>query len=195
MKLEIYNRKNAYNREIIRLKEEKISQRNKDLISIFHNHLFSKDIGELRVVKLSTILRKMALITKKDYDKLTKEELILLLSSLKRNTSFSDETKADYRKAIKQFYRWFKEEDPRLESEDFTQIKKMDKFYIRGVIFPCNMCGFLKNADSVGTISHLLRRGFIRLSVQSFSKRFQINCQWTDPDNVETRNGLKTLYQ
>lgn len=129
MKLEIYHRKNAYNNELKRLEDAKISKRNKELILSYHSYLFSCNRGDLRVSKLSSILRRISEGMTKDFDEITKEDLILLVSKINRNTTHSDATKSDYRKSLKQFYQWFKEEDNRLETDNLKELREIQKFY------------------------------------------------------------------
>lgn len=123
-KLEIYpHRKKAYEIELKLLTAAKISKHNKELITQFQNYIFSTGSGELRVAKLSSQLRttcrwlKHALNIDKDLDQLTKTDLISLISFISRLENRSDDTRQDYKRAIKQFYRWYKEEDPRVFSK------------------------------------------------------------------------------
>ncbi len=128
--MEIYpNKKNCYESELKSLNKAKISQEDKDLIIKFHDYLFSTGSGNLRVSKLSSQLRLVCEKITLTFDSMTKEEMIKLIALYNRDPNYSDATKADYRRGIKQFYKWFKDEDKRLESEDKTERIKINKFY------------------------------------------------------------------
>jgi len=137
-KLDIYSpsRNTAFEKELERLKKANISQRNKDLITDFHNYLFSKDSGELRVAKLSSQLRnicrwlKNALEINKDLDKLNKKDIMNLVSFINRGLKEKAEaTRSDYKRALKQFFRWFKDEDERVYSRKKEQRIEAKKLY------------------------------------------------------------------
>src|SRR3989338_4525197 len=115
-KLEIYpGRKKLFGVELNKLKEDNISQRNKDLITGFRNYIFSTSSGELRVTKLSYQLRaicrwlKFALNINKDLDNLSKNEVLSIVNFINSIQERSEATKADYRRSLKQFYKWFKD--------------------------------------------------------------------------------------
>lgn len=131
-KLEIYpEKKKAYGRELLKLAEnrEHLSARNLELIKKFHEYLFSSGSKELRVTKLSSQLRRICKVLHKDLDKASKEDIISLIAFYNRHSQYSEETKNDYRRAIKQLYSWLKDNDPRLDSEDPKLLKETTKFY------------------------------------------------------------------
>ncbi len=130
-KLEIYpNKKRAYQREIELIKKWETTPRNKELMTLFHNYMFSKgNVSEYRVSKVSSQLRRIFLVLNKDIDAVGKDDLIGLLAYYNKQETYSEETKTDYRRCIKQFFLWFKEIDKRLESEDKQQIIEANKFY------------------------------------------------------------------
>ncbi len=129
-KLNIYpGREKNYEMELSRLDSSKISPRNKELIAKYHNYLFSTGCGILRVSKVSSQMRRICPKLKKDLDKLNKSDIMDLIALYSKDNSLSDATKADYRRALKQFYRWFREEDSRLESSDPNIRADSQKFY------------------------------------------------------------------
>ena len=108
-----------------RLAAAEISENNRKLIESFQNYLFSMGSGNARVAKLSNQLIKVATFEENgkrvfpaDFDTAKRNDILNLVSFLNRMESLSDATKSDYRRAIKQFYRWYKEEDTKLYSED-----------------------------------------------------------------------------
>lgn len=128
--LRIYpNREKNYERELKRLAREQISAKNKELITEFLNYLFSIETGEIRAAKLSSQLRRICLQLNKDLDKATTQDIQNVVAYINRNDKYKPETKADYRRCIKQFYAWYKDIDPRMESEDAKTLKQANKFY------------------------------------------------------------------
>ncbi|MBU0548650.1 MAG: site-specific integrase [Candidatus Omnitrophica bacterium] len=151
-KLEIYSGQDkAYDRALKRLKKSKISLRNKNLICDFLNHLLTTSCKQLRVSKLAIQLRNMctwlmdSLKIKNDLDLLTKKELTQLISFIEsvkhckgnhlkyvKNVNkkpFSEATKADYRRALKQFYSWLKKDDERIYSNNQQVRRETENFY------------------------------------------------------------------
>jgi len=129
-RLEIYsNRAKCFELELKRIEEANISHRNKELITQFHNYMFSKNCGPLRVVKLSSQLRRICPKLQKNLDKLNRLDLTGLISLYKQDISLSDATKSDYKRVLKQFFKWFKEEDPRVDSKNDNIRYEANKFY------------------------------------------------------------------
>lgn len=115
--------------ELKRLKEWKISNRNKELITKFQNYLFSIGCKEERVTKLSSQLRRICLLLKNDMDKVTKEDIQNLVIYYNKEDKYRESTKSNYKKTIKQFYKWFKDEDNRLYSKDEKTQQQVMKLY------------------------------------------------------------------
>lgn len=130
-----------YARQIVRLEKWDGSQINKDLIIRFKTHLLAKGTKELRLAKIIWGLRHLCDWLGKDLDQATKGDIELLAAKihqanyiLKSSKSqevrnFSDSTKSDYRRCIKQFYRWFEEEDPRMQSQNAAERADAAKMY------------------------------------------------------------------
>ena len=134
-KLNIYKDRNEiYSKELKKLQIAKISARDKELITKFHNYMFSTGSGEIRVSKVSTQLRIICTWThknlsiSKNLDNLTKDDMVDIISTINRLQDKSEVTKADYRRIIKQFYHWFEDEDKRFESNKKNKIEAK-KFY------------------------------------------------------------------
>jgi len=126
----IYGKKDeAFKKELERLKETLISQRNKDLIMKFHSYLFAKGSRQLRVSKLSSELRRICLKLNKDLDKATKDDILRIVAFYNQDPKYKEATKSDYRRSIKQFYRWFEEEDERLYSKNEDSVQEARKLY------------------------------------------------------------------
>jgi len=130
-KLEIYpkRRRNALGLELKQMQESHISPKNKELIRKFRDFRLSTTAKELRVAKLSSQLRRICEHLEKDLDTLIREDVQAVVSSYNQIEHYSDATKADYKRAIKEFYKWFRDEDLRLESEKKTVRIQAQKLY------------------------------------------------------------------
>jgi site-specific recombinase XerD len=121
----------VFDRNTAKLRDSSLSQDNKDLILKWQCHLFSGKASRQRVAKLTLQMRRFCEDLKKDLDKITKDDLEQKIAKINQDQKLSEATKADYRRLIKQFYKWFKNEDRRLEEIDFDmpkeEIKKMQQ--------------------------------------------------------------------
>src|SRR3989344_6607547 len=110
---------------IERLDKELISDGNKKLLRNFQNYLFSTGTKTFRVGKLTKEITKRLLAKENgllvigcDLNQATKQDILNAVSYINRSEDWAEATKSDYRRAIKQFYKWFKEEDERVYSKD-----------------------------------------------------------------------------
>jgi integrase/recombinase XerD len=119
---------NLLQKELRNLEESKISEGNKRIIKSFQMNLLSTgQAKELRVAKLSSQLRIMCTnITKDliDFEKPDAENLIMIFNG---QSNLSPVTQADYKKCLKQFFKWYKREDPRLDTNNI-QVRKFYDF-------------------------------------------------------------------
>lgn len=128
--LRIYhNKAKDYDKELKRLQKESISARNKALITEFTNYLFARGCSRLRVSKLSSQLRRICRLLKKDFDKATKQDIQGLIAQINQSDKWSAETINDYRRCVKQFYSHFEDIDERFESEDKDTLKEAKLLY------------------------------------------------------------------
>ena len=113
-----------------------VSESNKKVIKQFQAFISSTGSGQLRVAKLTQQLLSIIYLKKFDLAAAEKGDIIAIIGLINnRNTyskhrygrdntktykvkTYSEATKADYRRCIKQFYSWYKEEDLRVDSED-----------------------------------------------------------------------------
>jgi len=113
-KRDIYFKRHlAYERNIKKLEESDIDKDTKNLILRWHNHLFTRDAKQLRVAKLTYQIMKICEFVNKPLSNLNVADLELLGSKITQNLKWSDETKKDYRRCIKQFFFWYEDIDPR----------------------------------------------------------------------------------
>lgn len=88
-----------------KLKNSKISKHNKELILKFVDSCYAQGIGQLRIAKYLSVMRLIAEGLNKDFDKVEKEDLVKYLAKLEK-TNLAENTKKDYKVAIKRFYKW-----------------------------------------------------------------------------------------
>lgn len=121
MKESIYSSASrCYERESRNLEKSDISDRNKELIRQWQKFLLSSGCGNQRVGKLTLQMRKFLTDSKQELDRVTKPEMESAVARINADESISSATQADYRRMIKQFYKWFKAEDPRLNNQDLV---------------------------------------------------------------------------
>lgn len=134
------------------MEKQQISKKNAELVEKFGQSLCAKGsidkTAQKRTAQLSRICGKFL---KVDLDKATKADIERAVAELNRNLTNdrkrlnqwdkvptrapTDETKADYRRTIKQFYYWFEDEDERFESDkkdDRTEARKLYKYVKKG---------------------------------------------------------------
>ncbi len=125
--------------------DNRISQKNKDSILRFLRdaelgktikNKQRKKLGVARRLKYIGVLKTFAHWANKDFETITQEDIERVISDLendrvcKRNGEFfSDETKADFKKMLKKFYKWFlgnNETYPEIVSWFDTSVKDKD---------------------------------------------------------------------
>lgn len=102
---------------------------NKTLIRGFVTNLQAKGTGQLRCAKLMWQLRQIADSLNTPLDLAKQPEIEQYLAELNGLDKYTVVTKADYRRALKSFYKWYQKKDPLLESEDPKAIKERQRFY------------------------------------------------------------------
>lgn len=110
-KLNIYRREKEYENELKRVERANISSKNKEFISKFHNNLLANAVTKERVIKISYQLRYLASLLEKDFDNATKENIMEVVKKFNIRTDLSEATKGDYRRLLKQFYKWLRNDD------------------------------------------------------------------------------------
>jgi integrase/recombinase XerD len=131
LKRQIYGNVTWRDRIMERIDVMETSDINKTLLKNFGNYLYSTGSGRSRVSKVLGEWRKLILVTHfaGDLDKITKQDAINLVTYINLSEMWEKNTKRDYRRCIKQFYRWFKDEDVRLQSKDENEKFQATKFY------------------------------------------------------------------
>ncbi len=122
-KIDIHGVEKAYESSIKSLNEDtSIIKENKELIQrfIYDCELgktikgrAKKKIGKQRITKYILYLRKFSNWLNKPFDKVEQEDMEKIIYNLEKNvyksmknTNYSEETKIDYKKSLKKFYKW-----------------------------------------------------------------------------------------
>lgn len=109
--------------------DKEASEHNAALVKRFQSHLLATGTKELRVTKLTWGLRKICRVMAKDLDKVTKPDFERVAAEINQEPTHTENTKSDYKRALKHFYRWFEDEDERLDSHDHDERKEAKKAY------------------------------------------------------------------
>jgi integrase/recombinase XerD len=119
-----------YEQQIRKLAEEPITIKNKELIKQFHAHLFTTGTKYERVAKITWGLRKICRVLDKDLSKATKNDIERVVATIQTDRAYTDNTKSDYKRCLKHFFKWYEDEDPRLEkgSQNEEEAIKMYKY-------------------------------------------------------------------
>lgn len=129
-KLDIYpGRSQSYERELRKLQEASLSPSNLALIKAWANALFAQGSKSVRVAKLCSQIRRIAGHISKDLRVVTKADIETLIAEINQEPTWNECTKADYRRCIKQFYRWYEGEDPRLSTKNHTKREAVHRLY------------------------------------------------------------------
>lgn len=127
MKLDIYpEQKKLYKNQINKLQKLKTTPKNKELFNQFLDFVTSKGVKQRRITKIAWLLMGLCRYYKGDFHLLTRETATKLVADLNRVESYKEQTKADYRKNFKRFMLWYKDFDPRLDSDN-REVRKEAK--------------------------------------------------------------------
>lgn len=155
-----YSRLQDYERNLTKLEKSTMDTESKQIIHRWHNNLFAKGCSKLRIAKLTyQIIKVYDLLENKPLSTIVREDIELYASKIAQVDKWSDETRRDYRRCLKQFYLWYEDIDPRIEKGDLTAIK-LYRYLKKN--FPLNQVYKQINpADiiSEGDLSILLEKG------------------------------------
>lgn len=116
----IYNLDDIIRNQIKSIKNSAISERNKELLFKFIDDLISEGLGKARISKYMYTVKKIMIMVKKDFEKITEKDVRKLVKNIEES-SFALWTKHDYKVVIKRFVRWLR------KTEDFPEEVKWIK--------------------------------------------------------------------
>jgi integrase len=164
-------------RAIRKAEDDEIGEDNKKLILKFIKQHFSKGISEPRCVKMLPILRNLSRLSPTYLGVLDKDNLIELLLRIRSMEKHAEATKEDYVLILKQFFKWYEDEDERLFHEDRLTRQKAIQFYkylrdsrrknCRRKIDPSDIITELDISELVKRCGNVRDRAFMRLLHES----------------------------
>ena len=201
-KIDIHNRKAQYEARLEKLKKNtSIISENKVLILEFVRDCelgktvkgkAKKKIGPARCHKYLTILTNLSDYFNKPFEQVTQEDMENFISDLENDRyrksndrCYSDETKVDYKKSIKKFWKWWQGKNqyyPEIVEwiETFIKEKEISSITKADIESMINQTGSLRNKallmvlfDSGARIEELLN---VRLKKEHLFWNDQINC-------------------
>ncbi|MBI2546454.1 site-specific integrase [Candidatus Woesearchaeota archaeon] len=108
----IYTSTYSFESALAKVRENtEITNENKKVMQAYFRYCFGIGLSESRVIKISWMLRKLAIMLGKDFAAARKDDIMELNSKLCLMGEYSPETLNDYRKVLKRFYKWFKGND------------------------------------------------------------------------------------
>jgi integrase/recombinase XerD len=108
------------------LKKEKTNNSKK--ILEYHNFNISRGLALATQLKYLERLSSLSKMFKKDFDKLTKEEMVKLIASkIDKSSNYSESTKATFKKIIKKFFQWLKKCEDNEYPKEVNWIKTSER--------------------------------------------------------------------
>lgn len=111
MGIDIHNFKKKLERSIEILNDSEVSERNKHSILKFEKQLVAEGISTGRIMKYVYTLKSLALMLNKSLSNANKDDIVDLVSKIESNPNWTENTKADFKKILKRFYKWLKGTD------------------------------------------------------------------------------------
>lgn len=104
------------------------TERNKTLILGFLDHLAATGTKQARRAKLAWGLRQLCDWLEKDLDNTTKPDIERLAARI-NESRYAQNTKCDFKRCLKSFYRWWEDEDPRIWNGDQERRQQARRLY------------------------------------------------------------------
>jgi site-specific recombinase XerD len=109
--MDVHDSKQKLKKAIEKLKKDpKISNNNKQLILNFIDYILADGLSQARALKYIYTLKQISKILNKDFDNITKKDVILFFKHINTNNDFQEWTKHDYKVLTRRFYQWVKNE-------------------------------------------------------------------------------------
>ncbi len=118
--IDIYDFERKFKSALKNLERAPISNKNKELILQFRDQCSLDNLSQGRIIRYIVVLRDWAKILEKDFDKATKQDLMSAVRIIQEKQNYTAWTKATYKKMLKRFYRWLKNNP---NPEEITWIK------------------------------------------------------------------------
>ena len=111
MKVDIYNYPKRLDSAVKYVKNSSLSKRNKQIILKFRDNCSLLGIGLPRTVRYIGVLKYLAELLKKDFDKANREDIMRVVGIINEHPKYSAWTKVTYKKILKRFYKWLRDTD------------------------------------------------------------------------------------
>jgi integrase len=103
---DIYNYEKRLRNKLSQIKKsESLSRNNRRKILDFHRHCIAEGLSEARTLRYLHDLPLLAQYLEKDFGKATERDFERVLNRLEK-TDYASQTKLDFKKTIKKFYKW-----------------------------------------------------------------------------------------
>lgn len=130
IRTQIYSKREEYEKRTIQsINTWETHKENKDIVKSFQNSLYANGRKTARVSKLTTEIKWLCdqINTPITYIKHKDAEEIII--KIRQKPEWRDETKKDYIRLLKQFFKWYEDEDPRLTHKNLNIREEARKLY------------------------------------------------------------------
>jgi len=103
----VYNYPRTLERELNKLRTNSLGKENSDAILRFYKQLAAEGIGNARIIKYVSSLRRIASFFNKPFRKVTKDDIIDFIAKIEQE-DYSEWTKTNYKFILRKFYKWLR---------------------------------------------------------------------------------------
>ncbi|KYK34781.1 MAG: hypothetical protein AYK22_04725 [Thermoplasmatales archaeon SG8-52-3] len=102
---DVHTTNHRIDRALLMLEKSDILDKNRELITEFHEYAFSIGLTKMRVIKYVDTLRKLSGWLGVEFNKASKKDIFRLVREIEQK-DYSEWTKHDYKVILKRFYKW-----------------------------------------------------------------------------------------
>lgn len=130
IRTQIYSKREEYEKRAIQsVNTWETHKENIHIVKSFQNSLYANGRKPARVSKLTTELKWLCDQTDKPIINISNKEAEDLIIKIRQHETWKEATKKDYICVLKQFFKWYEEEDPRLTHENLEIREEARKLY------------------------------------------------------------------
>lgn len=180
MKVDIHEYDKRFECMVKQIKKSELSERNKELIFKFYEDKTLDNVGKPRLIRCMEMLRVIAKEMKKDFDKVTKDDIKVFVSKIQLREDYSVWTKQGYKIMIRCFYKWLKG-----DSEEYPEEVKWIKTNVKRKDIKLPGQGDLLTEDDIKKLIHVADHPRDKALV---SMLYESGCRVGEIGNLQIKN-------